>query len=386
VRRFQVVAEDASTSGRLGVFRTAHGEFSTPSFMPVGTQGTVKGMTPEELKDLGVEILLGNAYHLHLRPGEDVVRALGGLHEFMHWDGPILTDSGGFQVFSLSPLRKISEEGVRFRSHLDGSERFIDPECAVRIQRDLGADVVMCLDECIPYPSARSYAEESTARTLRWARRCKDALGNHPSPALFGIAQGGMFGDLRRRSVQDLTELGFDGYAMGGLSVGESMEERVEMVARVIEALPKDAPRYLMGVGSPEDLVTFIPMGVDLFDCVLPTRCARNGTLFTREGRLDIRHAEHARSPLPIDEGCGCYTCRNYSRAYLRHLYQSREILAARLHTLHNLHYYMELVREVRQALREGRGAEYQRGFFLGRVPAQPHDLSRGRQGKEDGV
>ncbi len=384
--RFRITGKDASSNGRLGGFATPHGEFSTPTFMPVGTQGTVKGMTPEELKTLGTDILLCNAYHLHLRPGEDVIRGLGGLHGFMHWEGPILTDSGGFQVFSLSSLRRISEEGVTFRSHLDGSERFIDPEGAVRIQDTLGTDVAMCLDECIPYPAPRSYAEESSARTLRWAARCRQSVDRSSRVALFGIVQGGMFGDIRRQSAEDLVEIGFDGYALGGLSVGESLQERVEMVGRAMEVLPHDAPRYLMGVGSPEDLVTFMPMGVDLFDCVLPTRCARNGMLFTREGRLDIRHAEHARSQLPIDGGCGCYTCRNYSRAYLRHLYQAREILAARLHTLHNLHYYMELVRDIRRAIQEGRGSQFRRAFFQDRLPANPQGLPQGKEGKEEGA
>jgi queuine tRNA-ribosyltransferase len=335
--------------------------------MPVGTQATVKSLTPEELRDAGVQILLCNAYHLHLRPGEDTVRHLGGLHRFMHWDGPILTDSGGFQLFSLSGLRRITEDGVCFRSHLDGSERFITPEGAVCLQETLGADVAMCLDECIPYPASRAYAQASTARTSRWARRCREAHGIGSPMALFGIVQGGMFSDLRQRSARDLVEIGFDGYALGGLSVGESMAARLEMAEAALEVLPRDAPRYLMGVGSPEDLVALIPMGVDLFDCVIPTRCARNGLLFTRRGRLDIRHAEHARSQLPVDEACGCYTCRNYSRAYLRHLYQAREILASRLNTLHNLHYYMDLVRAIREAVAQGRGEAFRRAFFQDR-------------------
>jgi queuine tRNA-ribosyltransferase len=319
--------------------------------MPVGTHATVKGLTPEELEKMGVEILLCNTYHLHLRPGEEVIQRLGGLHHFMHWEGPILTDSGGFQVFSLSTLRQITEDGVRFRSHLDGSECFLSPEDAVRIQKALSADVMMCLDECIPYPATRSYVETSTARTTRWALRCKEALGDPSKAALFGIVQGGTFEDLRRRSAEDLVHIGFDGYAMGGLSVGEPLEIRIAMVEAALEILPSEAPRYLMGVGTPEDLVTYVPLGVDLFDCVLPTRCARNGLLFTRKGRLDIRHAEHARSDLPVDETCGCYTCKNYTRAYLRHLYVTKEILAARLNSVHNLHYYMGLIREIRDAI-----------------------------------
>ena len=381
---FQVALQDAGSRGRLGVFKTPHGEVRTPAFMPVGTQATVKGMVPEELREMGVEILLCNTYHLHLRPGEEVIRDLGGLHGFMNWRGPILTDSGGFQVFSLSPLRKLSEEGVVFRSHLDGSERFLSPEKAIGIQEALGADVAMCLDECIPYPASRSYAEESTARTSRWALRCKEAVGSMSGMALFGIVQGGGFADLRRRSAAELVEAGFDGYALGGLSVGEPLEERLEMVGEALEMLPEGAPRYLMGVGAPEDLVAFIPMGVDLFDCVLPTRCARNGLLFTRQGRLDIRHAEHARSALPVDEACGCYTCRHYTRAYLRHLYQAKEILAARLNSLHNLHYYMELVSEIRLALEQGRGRDLQRSLFQerpkGEIAPRPYGEANERR------
>jgi queuine tRNA-ribosyltransferase len=353
--RFQITAQDPRSDGRLGILHTPHGEVRTPAFMPVGTRATVKGLTPEELKGLGVEIVLCNTYHLHLRPGEEVIQGLGGIHRFMNWPGPILTDSGGFQVFSLSPFRRIREDGVVFRSHLDGSERFLSPEKAITIQRDLGADVAMCLDECIPYPVARTYAEESTARTTRWARRCKMALGDCTEMGLFGIVQGGTYGELRRRSAEELVEIGFDGYALGGLSVGEPLEERLDSVQEALEVLPVDSPRYLMGVGSPEDLLSFAFLGVDLFDCVLPTRCARNGLLFTRVGRLDIRHAEHAASRLPVDPDCDCYTCRNYTRAYLRHLYVSKEMLAARLNTIHNLHYYMRLMEEIREAIKGGR-------------------------------
>lgn len=352
--RFHVTKQDAHSEGRLGILHTPHGDVQTPAFMPVGTQATVKGLTPEELKTLGVQILLCNTYHLHLRPGEGAIGALGGLHRFMNWPGPILTDSGGFQVFSLSPFRRISEEGVLFRSHLDGSERFLSPEEAMRVQRTLGADIAMCLDECIPYPVSRPYAEESTARTSRWAARCKAVLGDSPGMALFGIVQGGTYRDLRRKSAEDLVRIGFDGYALGGLSVGEPLEERMVSVRDALEVLPMDCPRYLMGVGSPEDLVSFAFLGVDLFDCVLPTRCARNGLLFTHAGRLDIRHAEHARSQMPVDPNCQCYTCRNYTRAYLRHLYLSKEILSARLNTIHNLHYYMTLMTEIRKAIEGG--------------------------------
>lgn len=362
---FQVLAKDPEGSARLGVFRTPHGDFTTPVFIPVGTQATVKAMSPEELRDLGIQIVLCNAYHLHLRPGEKVIKELGGLHRFMNWPGPILTDSGGYQVFSLAPLRRITEQGVFFRSHLDGTPLFLGPEDAVQIQRDLGVDVAMCLDECIPYDVSRQYAEESTNRTMRWALRCKNSLDEDPKGmSLFGIVQGGLFPDLRRRSAQELVEIGFHGYAIGGLSVGESPAQRAEMVQMTLEHLPHDAPRYLMGVGSPEELVKFVCMGVDMFDCVLPTRCGRNGLLFTRKGKLDIRHAQHARSEIPVEESCGCYTCTHYSRAYLRHLYMSKEILGARLNTVHNLFYYSQLMQELQTAIKEGRLSEYQLDFF----------------------
>ena len=361
---FEVLRRSAACEGRVGRLRTLHGEIETPAFMPVGTQATVKGMTPEELKAMGADVLLCNMYHLHLRPGEDVIAELGGLHRFMNWDGPILTDSGGFQVFSLSSLRKITEDGIRFRSHLNGDECFLSPEGAVRIQQDLGADIIMCLDECIPHHATPSYVKESTDRTSRWAVRCRDARGDDSGSLLFGIVQGGMDADLRKKSAEDLLEIGFDGYALGGLSVGESAQERLAVSKAALGHLPEDKPRYLMGVGAPEDLVTFPFMGVDLFDCVIPTRCARNGLLFTKKGKLDVRHAEHARSDLPPDESCGCYTCRNYSRAYLRHLYMSKEILAARLNTLHNLHFYMDLMREVRSAIEEDRVEEFRASFF----------------------
>lgn len=362
--RFRLIKRDEATEGRLGVFETSHGPFRTPVFMPVGTQGTVKAMTPEELRELGVEIVLCNAYHLHLRPGERVIEELGGLHRFMNWRWPILTDSGGFQVFSLSPLRKISEEGITFRSHLDGTLLFLDPEGAIRIQRSLGTDVAMCLDECVPYGATFDYTKESTMRTLRWAERCKEARSSDHQMALFGIVQGGVYAELRRISAQGLVEMGFDGYAVGGLSVGEPPEERMETVEAALEMLPEDAPRYLMGVGSPEELVTYTAMGVDMFDCVMPTRCARNGLLFTRYGKLDIRHSNNATSASPIDEECGCYTCRNYTRAYLRHLYMAKEILASRLNTIHNLFYYMNLMKDIRDAISEGRLREFQREFF----------------------
>lgn len=377
-----MLAEDLGSSGRLGIFRTPHGDFTTPVFIPVGTQATVKGMSPDELKKLRIQIILCNAYHLHLRPGEKVVKELGGLHRFMNWPGPILTDSGGYQVFSLAPLRRITEEGVFFRSHLDGTPLFLRPEDAMRIQMDLGVDLAMCLDECIPHDVSREYAEESTNRTLRWALRCKNSMGEGSGGmSLFGIVQGGLFPELRLRSAQELVQIGFHGYAIGGLSVGESQAQREEMVQTALEVLPEDAPRYLMGVGSPEELVKFVSMGVDMFDCVLPTRCARNGLLFTRKGKLDIRHAQNARSELPIEESCGCYTCTHYSRAYLRHLYMSKEILAARLNTLHNLFYYSQLMQELQRAIREGRLFEYQRDFFRQRISEEKdHSDVKGKE------
>lgn len=364
---FEVLRRDATSRGRLGVFPTVHGRFKTPVFMPVGTQATVKAMTPEELEDLGVEIILCNAYHLHLRPGVEIIRELGGLHGFMNWKGPILTDSGGFQVFSLTPLRRISEEGITFRSHVDGELLFLDPESAVRIQYELGADIAMCLDECIPYGASPQYMRESTMRTIRWASRSKAAASSFQGMALFGIVQGGTDLDLRRKSAEALVEMEFHGYAIGGLAVGESLQERVEMVEAALEVLPEDRPRYLMGIGLPEDLVTFVGMGGDMFDCVVPTRCARTGLLFTHGGRLDIRHSEHSRSNKPVDELCACYTCRNYTRAYLRHLHLCKEILGVRLNTIHNLHYYMELMTELRRAIEENRLAQYKRDFFNNR-------------------
>jgi queuine tRNA-ribosyltransferase len=346
---------------RAGRIRCAHGEVSTPAFMPVGTQAAVKGMTPEELYDLGVEIVLANTYHLHLRPGADVIAGLGGLHGFMHWDRPILTDSGGFQVFSLAELRRISEEGVSFRSHLDGSSQFLSPETAASVQLALGSDMAMCLDDCTPYPVSRQEAERSMELSLRWARRSKAAWGGRN--ALFGIVQGSTYAQLRRRSAAETVALGFDGYAVGGLSVGEPKEEMFAAAEVALAELPPDAPRYLMGVGAPEDLVEAVLLGADMFDCVMPTRNARNGMLFTRRGRMVIKNARYRSDAAPVDEGCGCYTCRNYSRAYLRHLYLAREIVAMRLCTLHNLSYYMQLMSEIRRAAVRGETEAFARRF-----------------------
>lgn len=361
---FELIKTDTSASAggggvRRGRIHTANGTVETPAFMPVGTKGTVKAMTPEELEGMGVEMVLANTYHLFLRPGHELIEGLGGLHKFMNWKGPILTDSGGFQVFSLASLRKITEDGVTFRSHLDGAECFLSPEKAVEVQRSLGADIIMALDECPPHPSDKEYARGSMELTLRWAKRCR-ATEVGPEQALFGIVQGGMYGDLRTESAERTIAVtgndgaGFEGFAIGGLSVGEEKDLMYEMTAVSAKALPDDKPRYLMGVGTPEDIITAVGVGVDIFDCVLPTRMARNGTLFTSGGKLVIKNSRYERDPLPVDEDCGCYTCSNYSRAYLRHLFLSGEILASRLNTTHNLYYYMELMQKVRSAIEKG--------------------------------
>jgi len=349
---------------------TRRGVVETPVFMPVGTQGTVKGILPESLLELGAEIILGNTYHLFLRPGHELVNRLGGLHKFMNWNGPILTDSGGFQVFSLGDLCSISEEGVTFQSHLDGSRHFLSPEISVAVQRALGADIVMAFDECIPHPSARDYVAASTARSTRWAERCKQAHLTDQGAALFGIVQGGMELDLRTRSAEELLEIGFDGYAIGGLSVGEETGLMYRVMEHTLPLLPVDRPRYVMGVGTPENLVEAVARGVDMFDCVMPTRNARNGLLFTGFGKISIKQAQYREDPAPIDPACSCYVCRNYSRAYLRHLYQSNEILASVLNTHHNLHYYLSLMSGIRRALDEGTFGEYRSEFYRQRGAA----------------
>lgn len=351
---FEVLKKDNNSRARLGRCHTAHGVFHTPAFIPVGTQATVKAMTPEELRDLGAEIILSNTYHLYLRPGHERIRRLGGLHRFMHWEHPLLTDSGGFQVFSLNSLVKVSEEGVEFQSHLDGSRHFITPEKAIAIQEALGADIIMCLDECTPYPASHEEAECSLQRTLKWSRRCREShRASHQ--ALFGIVQGGMYSDLRQKGVEVLIEIGFDGYALGGLSVGENKESMARVIGETAPLLPENLPRYVMGLGMPGDMIEAVREGVDMFDCVLPTRNARNGMLFTRSGKMAIKNAKYAEDPSPIEPGCPCYTCRNYSRAYLRHLYFAEEILAFRLNTIHNLHFYLTFMREMRQAIAEDR-------------------------------
>jgi len=355
---FQVLERDPKTGARRGRMTTPHGVVATPAFMPVGTAGTVKAMTPQELSALGFELILGNAYHLALRPGEDIVRRLGGLHRFMGWEGSILTDSGGFQVLSLADLRSISDEGVAFRSHLDGSLLTMTPERSLSIQDALGSDIVMAFDDCPPLPSGRERLLEAVRRTTLWAAKSRDAFPAD-GRALFGIVQGGDDWELRELSVREITALGFDGYAIGGVSVGESADRSRSIAAFTAPRLPDDRPRYLMGMGTPDDLVEMMALGCDLFDCVLPTRNARNGTLFTTTGRLQIKRREFADDPRPVDEACGCPVCRGFSRAYLRHLYVSGEILSMRLNTMHNLHQYADLMRRARAAIEAGRYADF---------------------------
>lgn len=338
---------------RRGELAFARGNVQTPAFMPVGTYGTVKAMTPEELKAIGAEIILGNTFHLMLRPGTATIQKHGDLHDFMHWDRPILTDSGGFQVFSLGAMRKITEEGVRFQSPIDGDTVFLGPEESMQVQRALGSDIVMIFDECTPYPATWEEAKASMELSLRWAARSKVAHGDSPS-ALFAIVQGGVYEDLRIASLEGLLDIGFDGYAIGGLSVGEPKEDRRRVLETVLPRLPQDKPRYLMGVGTPEDIVEAVSLGIDMFDCVMPTRNARNGHIFTRNGILRLRNAVHQDDTGPIDPECGCYTCQNYSRSYLRHLDKCSEILGARLNTIHNLFYYQELMQGLRAAIASG--------------------------------
>ena len=357
---FSVTATDGAA--RRGKLELPHGVVDTPAFMPVGTYGTVKAMSPEELKGLGAQIVLGNTFHLWLRPGLDVIGAHGGLHRFMGWDGPILTDSGGFQVYSLGELRKITEEGVRFQSPVNGDPCFLTPEESMRIQRVLDADIVMVFDECTPYPADYEQARASMELSLRWAARSKRAHEGNRN-ALFGIVQGGMHEALRDESLAGLRNIGFDGYAIGGLSVGETKAEMKRILKHTAPQLPADRPRYLMGVGTPQDLVASVASGIDLFDCVLPTRNARNGWVYTRHGIVKLRNAAHRNEVKPLDEECACYTCRNFTRAYLHHLQRVNEILGARLNTLHNLHYYHELMRGLRDAIAGGRLADFAEQF-----------------------
>ncbi|TAJ87151.1 tRNA guanosine(34) transglycosylase Tgt [bacterium] len=354
---FTLIKKDSATGARLGRLVTAHGVVETPAFMPVGTQGSVKALTPRDLEEIGCQMILANTYHLYLRPGVEVIRDLGGLHRFMGWNGSILTDSGGYQVFSLGALRKITEEGVHFQSHLDGSSHLLTPEKVVQIQEDLGSDVAMVLDECIPHPASKEYVKVSTRRTVRWAERSLQARKKNDQ-ALFGIIQGGMYEDLRTESVREMIPLPFDGFAVGGLGVGEDETTLNSIGAFTAGLLPEDRPRYLMGVGRPEDLIFAVRSGYDLFDCVLPTRNARTGTLFTSRGKINIKRAEFSNDSRPVDESCDCYCCRHFSRAYLRHLYQAGEILAAQLHTIHNIYFYHRLMEKLRQLIREERAGE----------------------------
>jgi queuine tRNA-ribosyltransferase len=371
--RFEVLATDGAA--RRGRISTPHGEVQTPVFMPVGTQGTVKSLTPADLREAGAQIILGNTYHLFLRPGHELVAALGGLHRFMAWDGPILTDSGGFQVFSLSKLRKISDEGVSFRSPIDGSARFLTPELSIDIQRALGADILMPLDECLGQPATHEATAASLALTLRWAARSQAAHGKAPThpdaragategAALFGIVQGGVYDDLRRRAVEETVGLGFDGYAIGGMAVGEPKPALYDLAALVASLLPADRPRYLMGVGKPDDLVEGVARGVDMFDCVLPTRNARNGQAFTATGPITIKQARYTRDPEPLERACPCYACRHVSRAYLRHLFMAEELLAYRLLSLHNVTYFTGLMNAMREAIAGGAFAAFKARFF----------------------
>ena len=348
---FELRKRDQRTAARVGVMHTPHGDISTPVFAPVGTQATVKTLTPDELVAAGAELILANTYHLYLRPGADLIAEFGGVHGFMAWDHPLLTDSGGFQVFSLEGLREIDDDGVRFRSHLDGSEHFFSPERSIQIQEMLGADIIMAFDECAE-PSDRAYSEAALERTHRWAERCRVAQ-TREDQALFGIVQGGVFADLRESSARFLSALDFPGYAIGGLSVGESKDDMHAMLDVTASILPEDKPRYLMGVGSPEDLWEGVARGIDLFDCVLPTRLARNGALLTHAGRLNLRNAQFARDHGPIEDGCSCYTCQRFSRAYLRHLLKSGEVLGLRLNSLHNVHFMLNLMSEIRRAIKD---------------------------------
>jgi queuine tRNA-ribosyltransferase len=369
---FTLFHVDAGSPTRLGQIMTPHGGINTPAFAPVGTQATVKALDPRDLQEVGAELILGNTYHLYLRPGADVVAEVGGLHRFMGWDGPILTDSGGFQVFSLAENRKISDQGAVFRSHIDGSQHRFTPEMVVHVQEQLGADIIMCLDECAE-PYDRTYTEQALARTHAWAERCR-AAQIRTDQALFGIVQGGIFADLRQASVEFLVGLDFPGYAIGGLSVGETKEQMYTILDITAALLPDDKPRYLMGVGAPEDLLEGVARGVDLFDCVLPTRLARNAALFTRHGRINIRNARFERDSAPIEEDCECYTCCHFSRAYLRHLFKAGELLASRLATIHNVHFLLQLMRDIRVAIAADRFLAFKDEFLAG-YPLIAHEV-----------
>ena len=361
---YELLHEDKNSGARRGVVHTPHGDIQTPVFMPVGTQATVKSMTPEEVKDLGAQIILANTYHLYLRPGEKIVREAGGLHKFMNWDKPILTDCGGFQVFSLSELRTISEDGVEFRSHLDGSKHMFTPEKVMQIEEDLGADIIMSFDECCPYPSTYEYTKNSMERTTRWAVRCKEVHKNIERQGLFGIIQGGFYKDLRKQSVEDLIKLDFPGYAIGGISVGEPKNEFLDILRYTTPLMPENKPRYLMGVGTPDYLIEAALAGIDMCDCVLPTRIARNGTAMTWNGKVVIRNATYERDFTPLDPECDCYACRNYTRAYIRHLVKTKEILGTRLLSTHNLYYLTKLMERVRIEIENDNLLNFRKEFY----------------------
>jgi len=361
--RYELIKEDERTGARLGRIYTGHSVIETPVFMPVGTQATVKAMTPDELKEIGFNIILSNTYHLYLRPGHEIVAKAGGLHGFMNWDRSILTDSGGYQVFSMSKLRDIKEDGVYFRSYIDGSRHFIGPEQSIAIQNALGADIIMAFDECVPYPCEHDYALDALERTTRWARRCKQ-VHRDERQALFGIIQGSVYKDLRKLSAEQITDIGFPGYAIGGLSVGEPKDLMYDILEYIMPYIPADKPRYLMGVGSPDCLIEGVMRGIDMFDCVWPTRIARNGTVMTSQGKLVVRNAIYKDDMRPLDEQCGCYACRNFSRAYIRHLFNVGEILGARLATIHNLYFLSKLMEFIRQAIRDDRLPEFREEFF----------------------
>ncbi len=363
VKRFEFQIDATDGAARRGVVSTPRGDIQTPAFMPVGTAATVKAMMPESVRATGAEILLGNTYHLMLRPGAERVNRLGGLHKFMNWDGPILTDSGGFQVMSLTDLRKMTEEGVTFQSHIDGSKHMLSPETSMEIQRLLGSDIVMCFDECTPHPATQAQARASMELSMRWAKRSRAAFGDRPGYALFGIQQGSVYQDQRAQSAEMLTEIGFDGYAVGGLAVGEGQEAMFGVLDYAPGQLPHDKPRYLMGVGKPDDLVGAVARGIDMFDCVLPSRSGRTGQAFTRYGVVNIKNARHSDDPRPLDETCGCPACQNYSRAYLHHVFRSQEIISSMLLTWHNLHYYQELMAGLRGAIEHGELTQFTQDF-----------------------